>query len=125
SSTSVFRGDLYLARATANCWGTDVGAVRHIARRRPRLVPKRWISVAGTTPASLATSARVSWVGLRRCMTRAVAARMASFDVSRGRGLMFGPGGRATKDQALLNYNGMTVQFWIDTSKCAVFIGPF
>src|SRR5229473_8275694 len=83
-----FSGDLCLARAAANCCGTAPGAVRQRASRRPRLVPKRWMSVAGTTPASLATSARVSCVGLRRCMTRAVAARISSSEVWRGRGLM-------------------------------------
>ncbi len=81
-------GDEYLARAAANCCGTAEGAVRQRARSRPRLVPKRWMRVAGTTPASCATSARVSWVGLRRCMTRAVAARISASEVWRGRGLM-------------------------------------
>src|SRR6266404_2705353 len=86
SSMSVFSGEPYLARAAPNCSGTPPGAVRQAASNRPRLVPKRWISVAGTTPASLATSARVRSTGLRPCITRMVAIRMASSEVWRGRG---------------------------------------
>src|SRR3984885_7236548 len=83
---SVFSGEPYLARAALNCSGILPGAVRQAASNQPRLVPKRWISVAGTTPASLATSARVRSTGLRRCITRIVAVRMASSEVLRGRG---------------------------------------
>src|SRR6266700_4729829 len=89
SSTRAFRGDLYFARAAANCPATSAGPVLQVASNKPRLVPKRWMSVAGTTPASLATSARVSSAGLRRCMTRAAAARIFSSEVSRGRGDIF------------------------------------
>src|SRR5881628_735722 len=89
SSTRAFRGDLYFARAAANCAATSAGPVLQVASNKPRLVPKRWMSVAGTTPASLATSARVSSAGLRRCMTRAAAARISSSEVSRGRGDIF------------------------------------
>src|SRR5207245_6121352 len=89
SSTRAFRGDLYLARAAANCAATSAGPVLQVASRSWRLVPKRWMRVAGTTPASLATSARVSSAGLRRCMTRAAAARIFSSEVSRGRGDIF------------------------------------
>src|ERR1700736_3637152 len=83
---SVFGGEPYLARAAPNCTGTPPGAGRQAASNRPRLVPKRWISVAGTTPASLATSARVRSTGLRRCIMCVVAIRMASSEVWRGRG---------------------------------------
>src|SRR6266568_3717777 len=89
SSTRAFRGDLYFARAAANCAAMSAGPVLQVASRSWRLVPKRWMSVAGTTPASLATSARVSSAGLRRCMTRAAAARIFSSEVSRGRGDIF------------------------------------
>src|SRR5436309_3838095 len=89
SSTRAFRGDLYFARAAANCAATSAGPVLQVASSKPRLVPKRWMRVAGTTPASLATSARVSSAGLRRCMTRAAAARISSSEVSRGRGDIF------------------------------------
>src|SRR5215472_3930615 len=86
NSMSALRGDLCRIRAAANCFGTPVGAVLQMASNKPRLVPKRWINVAGTTPASFATWANVSCVGLNRCMARAVAARISSSDVSRGRG---------------------------------------
>src|SRR6266566_871541 len=89
SSTRALRDDLYFARAAANCAATSAGPVLQVASSKPRLVPKRWMSVAGTTPASLATSARVSSAGLRRCMTRAAAARISSSEVSRGRGDIF------------------------------------
>src|SRR3989442_15780155 len=89
SSTRAFRGDLYFARAAANCAATSAGPVLQVASRSWRLVPKRWMRVAGTTPASLATSARVSSAGLRHCMTRAAAARISSSEVSGGSGDIF------------------------------------
>src|SRR5258708_1079485 len=81
-------GDLCFARAAANCCGTAPGAVRQRARSRPRLGPKRWMSVGGGGAGCWGAAARGRWVGLRRCMTRAVAARISSSEVWRGRGLM-------------------------------------
>src|SRR5260370_40626358 len=75
SSTRAFRGDLYFARAAANCAATSAGPVLQGASSKPRLVPKRWMSVAGTTPASLATSARGSSAGPGQRQARRGAAR--------------------------------------------------
>src|ERR1700675_4621733 len=89
SSMSVLSGEPYFARAAANCPATSAVHALQLARSNSRLVPKRWIIVAGTTPASLATSASVSSTGLRDFITRAAAARISASEVSRGRGDIF------------------------------------
>src|SRR5271155_795507 len=85
-SISALRGEPYLARAAANCPVTSAVHALQLARSNSRLVPKRWMMVAGTIPASLATSARVRSTGLMRCMARAAAARISASEVWRGRG---------------------------------------
>jgi hypothetical protein len=65
----------------ANSLRNEMGPVAAKASKRPRFDPNRWTSVAGETPASLATTASVR-CGPRRTTARRVAAMISASLVS-------------------------------------------